>query len=329
MSNWIRLTDPALSEHYESEKLQEFGLYYCTLLSYQKVSALITTRCGSTRLSDQRLYHLVEEKAGRLSREQAALIESVGGEATEVAAVSVDPYDEKGEEVIWLADGVCVSEQKAQRDKQAKGGKKRTTTEMVMLERGDGSYKTLCAGEGIEREQLYRAEVIREYGKRAARLPVVAISDGARSIKNETKRLFGTEVCHILDWYHLESKLYRMMSQIAVSRGAKTEAVDILREALWQGETGKAIGYLQSMKVKNQDKQAELLGYLEKNRDYIINYERRRQTGKIIGSGRMEKQNDVVVAHRQKRKGMSWSKEGSLNLTMVTVHFNQRTNYLQ
>jgi hypothetical protein len=43
----------------------------------------------------------------------------------------------------------------------------------------------------------------------------------------------------------------------------------------------------------------------------------------------MEKQNDVVVASRQKRKGMSWSKSGSRNLAIVTAHLNQGTNYLQ
>ena len=62
------------------------------------------------------------------------------------------------------------------------------------------------------------------------------------------------------------------------------------------------------------------MGYLEKNRTTIIDYDRRQKTGKVIGSGRMEKQNDVVVAQRQKRKGMSWSKQGSLSLALVTAN---------
>lgn len=71
------------------------------------------------------------------------------------------------------------------------------------------------------------------------------------------------------------------------------------------------------------------MGYLVKNQTYIINYRRRKEAGKIIGSGRMEKENDVLIAHRQKRKAMSWSKKGSWSLALVTAHFNQRTNYLQ
>ena len=50
-------------------------------------------------------------------------------------------------------------------------------------------------------------------------------------------------------------------------------------------------------------------------------------------SGRMEKQKDVLVAQQQKRKGMSWSKAGSLSLALVTAHLpslaDVRTAYLQ
>ena len=73
--------------------------------------------------------------------------------------------------------------------------------------------------------------------------------------------------------------------------------------------------------------------YLEKNRTTIIDYDRRHKTGQVSGSGRMEKQNDVVVAQRQKRKGMSWSKQGSLSLALVTVNrpllASTHTVYLQ
>jgi hypothetical protein len=46
----------------------------------------------------------------------------------------------------------------------------------------------------------------------------------------------------------------------------------------------------------------------------------------------MEKQNDIIVAKRQKEKGMSWSKTGSRNLALVTAYFPstiQGIDYLQ
>jgi hypothetical protein len=63
--------------------------------------------------------------------------------------------------------------------------------------------------------------------------------------------------------------------------------------------------------VRNRDKWQELMGYLEKHQPEIINYKRRTQAGKTIGSGRVEKGVDLTVGRRQKNKGMSWSHLGS------------------
>lgn len=331
-SNWLRLTDTALSAHHESQMLQEFSLKYATMLSYERVSGLVQERCGTTKLSDQRIHHLVQEKAEAIRGEQEWLIDESQAANHEVKAVAVDIYDAEAEEVIWLADGVCVSEQKAARNKQPKAGKERTTTDLVMMQRADGSYQTIIAGEGIAAVSLYRAEASREYGSEASQLPIVAISDGARSIKKEVKQVFGDQVTHILDWYHLQAKVYQLMTQIAANKKEKEASNELLLNALWHGETDKAIKHLQEIAPKNVAKRDELLGYLEKNRSSIIDYEQRQKAKKVIGSGRMEKQNDVMVAQRQKRKGMSWSKNGSLSLALVTAHLHSsayRTNYLQ
>ena len=48
------------------------------------------------------------------------------------------------------------------------------------------------------------------------------------------------------------------------------------------------------------------IGYLEKYHSEIINYELRRKVGKSIGSGRIKKDADLEVGHRQK-KGYNWS----------------------
>ena len=62
-----------------------------------------------------------------------------------------------------------------------------------------------------------------------------------------------------------------------------------------------------------------LLTYLAKNQTSIIDYEKRKQNGKPIGSGRGEKQNDRIVAQRQKYNGMSWSPKGSLAMALNTA----------
>jgi hypothetical protein len=329
LSNWLKLVNPELGSHYETELLREFSLRYCTVLSYEKTSRLVADRCGTTRLSDQRLGKMVWEKAAELTHQQAVLVEESQLPASAVKAVKVDLYDAQAEEVIWLSDGICVCEQKAKRDKKAKVGKERTTTDLAMLKCRDGSYKTIVVGEGVEKVGYYQAEIVAEYGERSKSLAVVAISDGARSLKKEAQKVFGEEVCHILDWYHLQAKVYQLMSQIAVNKEAKEEANQKIINLLWEGESKKAVNYLRAMASKNESKQLELRGYIEKNENYIINYKKRKEAGKLIGSGRMEKENDVIVAIRQKGVGMSWSKLGSHSLAMVTSYFHPRTNYLQ
>ena len=332
-SNWLRLCEPGLSAHHESPLLQAFAVRYATCLSYERVQELVAERCGTTRVSDQRVQQMVRAQAAALTQAQAALIATQGQALPTVQAVAVDLYDAQGEEVIWQADGVCVSEQKAVRDQQPKAGKERTTTALALLQKPDGSYRTIIAGAGIDAVQLSRAELVQAWGERAAQLPVVALSDGARSIKQDLQAVFGGQVTHILDWYHLQAKVCQMMTMIAPHKAAKQASNEILLHALWHGETDKALTHLRGLTPKNAAKRDELVGYLEKNRTTIIDYERRQKAHKVIGSGRMEKQNDVVVAQRQKRKGMSWSKQGSLSLALVTANLPPlpvtRTVYLQ
>ena len=323
------MTHEKLNSHHESELLQEFAVKYATRLSYQKASELVLERTGTSSLSDQRIYQIVRTKAAQLVAEQAEIISRNSEKGLSIKALEVDIYDAETKEIMWFGDGICVAEQKAKRNGEAKSGKERTTTEMAMLERQDGSYRTIVAGEGINRVELSRAEVVEEYGEEVEKLAVVAITDGARNLKKEAKEVFGKDVRHILDWYHLEAKVYQLMTQIAPNKQVKEASQELIINELWRGMSGKAIEYLAEVEARNKVKRDELKGYLEKNKEYIINYEKRKEAKKVIGSGRMEKQNDVIVAHRQKRKGMSWSKSGSRNLAIVTAHLNQGTNYLQ
>ena len=73
------------------------------------------------------------------------------------------------------------------------------------------------------------------------------------------------------------------------------------------------------VEVRNQTKHEELIGYLDKHRHEIIDYGARQAVGKPIGSGRMEKGVDQVIGHRQKKKGMAWSAQGSKALAILKV----------
>ncbi len=91
-SNWLRLSDPALSAHHESPSLQAFAVYYATRLSYARVSELVQERSGTSRLSEQRIQQLVQAQGERLTQAQAAQLAAQPEVAAQVAAVAVDVY---------------------------------------------------------------------------------------------------------------------------------------------------------------------------------------------------------------------------------------------
>lgn len=89
---------------------------------------------------------------------------------------------------------------------------------------------------------------------------------------------------------------------------------------LWSGNVEPVLAYLRTqVEVRNREKHEELIGYLEKHRHEVIDYGARQAVSKPIGSGRMEKGVDRAIAHRQKKKGMSWSAKGSKALAILKV----------
>jgi hypothetical protein len=134
----------------------------------------------------------------------------------------------------------------------------------------------------------------------------------------------------ILDWYHLGKKVRDLMSMIACAKSDKVTHLQTLFYFLWRRLTDEALTYLKTqVQAKNETKLLELIGYLEKHQPEIIDYRRRQQAGKAIGSGRVEKACDQVVGHRQKHKAMRWSQLGSHALAILgTVELNQRWHLL-
>jgi hypothetical protein len=304
--------------------LRDFSIEYATLLSYEETQRLVQNRMGNNTVSDQRIFHIVSEYSDSIRLEQELQISNCESIHYRCNSQHTDIYDAASAEVIFLSDGVCVCEQKLKRDGVKKVGKERTTTTIMMLQKSlndKNDYKTIIAAEGIDTVQLVQSELLLAYGEEVKSLPIVAISDGARSIKNENKEIFGQNVIHILDWYHLQAKVHQLMSQIATSRELKLECSSMIINYLWYGKVIQAVLVLKFMLAKNQIKRDELVGYLEKNESHIIDYERRKMAGKIIGSGRTEKKNDTIVSKRQKRKAMAWSSKGSRNLAIVTAYY--------
>ena len=105
----------------------------------------------------------------------------------------------------------------------------------------------------------------------------------------------------------------------------KQEQLSILMPLLWEGKVKDAITKLKQIKPRNTIKQEELIDYLTKHETEIIDYKRRKEAGKTIGSGRAEKGVDLVVAQRQKNKPIAWSFDGSHALSTLKAQLiNQK-----
>ena len=175
-----------------------------------------------------------------------------------------------------------------------------------------------------------RGQFQEDYAGRAEPLPVVAITDGARTIRRQLTELFGQPVPLILDGYHLDKKVGELLSMVARTKQEQAVHVTHLLDHRWHGRTDAALAYLQTAVYPKNTKQLEaLVTYLEKHQAEIIDYGRRQRAGKPIGSGRMEKGVDQVIGVRQKHKGMSWSPTGSKALGILkVVELNQQWEQL-
>ncbi len=304
---------------------------------------------GEKLLSDQKIWDIVVNKAVEISNKWQSEIEEIKQEIP--IAPTVDIYDPLTEEILLFDDGIGVKQQKAHRlrlglkteqeetrqknqdrvinesdSSQKKQKRKTVITDIVLLQTPKGIFESLTSpidnqGQSlIPLEEIVKYKLKYYYQNYEKPLPIVAITDGASNIRKRLNKLSCQGITLILDWYHLCKKLREFLSMITRNKTEKSEHSKFLFFNLWRGNTSEVITYLQSkIKARNQQKLDELITYITKHESEIINYEWRRQTGKTIGSGRMEKRVDLVIGHRQKHKGMSWSSLGSKALAILKV----------
>ena len=126
----------------------------------------------------------------------------------------------------------------------------------------------------------------------------------------------------ILDWYHLQKKCKELLSMALKGSNIRNGVLEVVLPLLWNGLVNEAITNLKSIPTKNIRNQKEidhLIGYLKKNSMMIPAYSVRKRLGLGNSSNQGEKANDLLVADRQKKNGMSWSRVGSISLASITA----------
>jgi hypothetical protein len=255
-----------LEEGYISPRLQEFSAYYGNRLSYEEAEKLVERVSSKQMLSDQKIGQIVSAKAlvfsGGIQKSVAATLGQTNSRVVKVNP-KVDIYNPEEKEILLFDDGIQVKGQTASRQPKTKEGlgnksqdtlKSKTpavTTDIVLLQKATGGFEYIASpinGAGEDELRLttvVRAKVIQKYGSETDPLNLVAITDGARAIRNRLLTIFRGAVIVILDWYHLCKKL----SMIAVSKAKKAIQLKFLLPQLWQGKTVNALEYLKNQVI--------------------------------------------------------------------------------
>ncbi len=144
---------------------------------------------------------------------------------------------------------------------------------------------------------------------------LLLIADGARWIRSFFTETLATlrDKTMFLDWHHLKQKCYELSSRICNGKAVKARFLRRLYRRLWRGDVPGALAVLEAERPesKNAAKLDELIGYLQARAAWIPNYRQRRIERTYISSAHVEKANDLIVARRQKNRGMQWSEATS------------------
>jgi hypothetical protein len=212
---------------------------------------------------------------------------------------------------------VIVEPDEVKTKAQASSGRKEiwTYTAVVLV----SGFRYAFAEASAEGLWLQVSALLLELGVLCGERRLLVLGDGASWIRTWFESLGISNKAMILCWWHLRKRCYESMSSAGGPKDRRRAFEKELLGTLWRGEVDTAIGLLRETLewVRNPASVEELIGYLEKRRAYIPNYEQRHQAGLWIASTRVEKYNDWAVSARCKHQGMSWSSQGVLALAAL------------
>src|SRR5512135_2680245 len=158
-----------------------------------------------------------------------------------------------------------------------------------------------------------------ELGVLSGERRLLVLGDGAAWIRTWFEGLGIAPKAMIVCWWHLRKRCYEQMSSAGGPKERRRALEKELLGQLWEGKVGAAMDLLRGALewVKNPQAVEDLIGYLEKRRAFIPDYQERQRVGLWIASTRVEKFNDWAISARCKHRGMSWSPQGVLALAAI------------
>jgi hypothetical protein len=214
-------------------------------------------------------------------------------------------------------DFVIVEPDEVKTKAQPATGRKEvwTYTAVVLV----GGLQYALAEASVEGLWMQVAALLLELGVLTGARRLLVLGDGATRIRTWFEGLGISCKAMILCWWHLRKRCYESLSSAGGPKERRRAFEKELLGQLWGGKVDAAIALLRGAMewVRNPAAVEELIGYLEKRRAYIPDYQQRQEAGLWIASTRVEKYNDWAVSARCKHQGMSWSPQGVLALAAL------------
>lgn len=294
-------------------QVAELGLWLATQGSYGQASRLVSALVG-VAVSRQAIWRAVQGRGAALAAEAAAQREAVFTHGVVPPAPAVVPPVLFGE-----ADGCLIAQQRG-RLMEVKvgvwyeGWQRQPVTRDEYALVGKSSVATLASADAFWEELAVVGET--RYG-RSAIGPVYVGGDGARWITEGTQVLGPTRVK--LDAFHLHRLLGRAFGW-PPELGA---VVGQLLDGQWDPPMRTVIGWaLAEPDAARRKDMAQALAFLDHHRALLarIRYPAGLRRGRVLRQlGTMERQVDLIVAERFKKRGMSWSRRGAEHLVRLRV----------
>jgi hypothetical protein len=139
------------------------------------------------------------------------------------------------------------------------------------------------------------------------------VADGGEGIWNLQEMVFPYARPR-LDLYHGKCKLGKRISEAYSKNPKRDEHEDHLQSCLGKGLVEDAISYIEKHMPRyeyRREAARKLIGYLQRHRGRIPNYEQVKAEGGCVSSGLVEKANDLVVGRRMKEGIMHWTRDGA------------------
>jgi hypothetical protein len=185
---------------------------------------------------------------------------------------------------------------------------------------------TKCFGfvQRIEEKPRRRLHDVLDSQGFQANQPIVFLSDGADTVRN-LQRHMTPNAEHILDWFHVTMRVTVMENLVAglqkgrMRRNTPTMFADLLESVkwnVWHGKVDRSLGRAEELRKKLakasavsrenarklRGKLGKFIGYIDANRAFISNYEKRYHAGKPISTSFVESTVDHVVSRRFVKK---------------------------